>query len=156
MTIVFVVIGALAVFAIAAAFVGTEAFRLGHTPTTAIFDLDEAVIVVGEGLDDEVASGLTYEELRQLIVFSLDYFRENGVSARPGEELPLPDDGPPVVLADDVAVASVLGRADDAEVDVTDECVLGVLDGLLAHLVAIGAVGPVVAGPDDPEHTSGN
>ena len=35
---------ALLVFAIAAAFVGSEAFRLGHTPTTAVFDLDEAVL----------------------------------------------------------------------------------------------------------------
>lgn len=154
MLIVFAVIGALVVFAIAAAVVGTEAFRLGHTPTTAIFDLDEAVIAVGADLADDVAAGLTYEELRQMILFSLDHLRDEGLSARPGEEIDLPVDGPPVVLADDVAVAAVMGRADEAELEVTDHAVVAVLDGLLAHLVAIGAVGPAVGGPDDPDPTS--
>lgn len=150
MVVVFIVIGALLVFAIAASFVGTEAFRLGHTPTTSIFDMDEAVIAVGDRLSDDVAAGLTYDELRQLIGFSLDHFRAKGVSARPGEQLELTDDGPPVVLADDDAVAVVLGRADEVDMEVTDDAVLAVLDGLLAHLVEIGAVGPVVEGPDDP------
>lgn len=149
--VVFAIVGALAVFAIAAAVVGTESFRLGHTPTTAIFDLDEAVIAVGADLSDEVASGLTYDELRQLIVFSLDHLRDEGLSARPGEELDLSTDGPPVVVADDVAVAAVMGRADDAQLDVTDHAVVAVLDGLLAHLAAIGAIGPAVAGPHDPD-----
>ena len=143
----FVVVGAVVVFAIAAAFVGTEAFRLGHTPTTAIFDLDEAVFVVGDGLRDETAAGLTYDEVRQLITFSLEHLRAKGVSAMPGEELTLEETGPPVVIADDDAVAVVLGRADDAGMEVTDVAVLEVLDLLLAHLVEIGAVGPLVDPP---------
>ena len=143
----FLVVGGLLVFAIAAAFVGSEAFRLGHTPTTTVFDLDEAVAYVGDRLRDETAAGLTYDEVRDLIRFSLDHLRAKGISALPGEELDLDGEGPPVVVADDEAVAMVLGRADDAGMVVTDEAVLEVLDLLLAHLVDIGAVGPAVDPP---------
>jgi hypothetical protein len=144
---IFLVVGAALVFAIAAAFVGSEAFRLGHTPTTTVFDLDEAVAYVGDRLRDDTAAGLTYDEVRDLIRFSLDHLRAKGISALPGEELDLAADGPPVVVADDEAVAVVLGRADDAGMVVTDEAVLEVLDLLLAHLVDIGAVGPAVEPP---------
>ena len=144
---IFVLVGAALVFAIAAAFVGSEAFRLGHTPTTTVFDLDEAVAYVGDRLRDDTAAGLTYDEVRDLIRFSLEHLRAKGISALPGEELDLANDGPPVVVADDEAVAVVLGRADAAGMDVTDEAVLEVLDLLLAHLVDIGAVGPAVEPP---------
>lgn len=150
MIVVFLVVGAVLVFVIAAVFVGGETFRLGHTPTTAVFDLDEAVDHVARHLSDEAAGGLTMDEVRDLIGFSLDHFRAHGVSARPGEELDLGPPGPPVVLADDEAVAVVLGRADDQGLEVTDAAVLEVLDLLLAHLVEIGAVGPVVSSPTDP------
>ncbi len=150
MIFVFAVVGAALVFAIAAAFVGSEAFRLGHTPTTAVFDLDEAVDHVARGLGDDAARGLTMDEVRQLIRFSLDHFHAKGVSVLPGEEYDA-GDGAPVVVADDDAVAVVLGRADEAEMVVTDTAVLEVLDLLLDHLVQIGAVGPVVPFPEDPE-----
>lgn len=146
MTFVFLVVGALLVFAIAAAFVGSETFRLGHTPTTTVFDLDEAVDHVAVGLRDDTAAGLTYDEVRDLIRFSLEHLRAKGISAMPGEEIGFDDDAPPVVVADDDAVAVVLGRADDVGMEVTDEAVLEVLDLLLGHLVEIGAVGPA-AGP---------
>lgn len=151
MILVFLVIGALLVFAIAAAFVGTEAFRLGHTPTTAVFDLDEAVASVAEGLTDDAAAGLTFDEVRRLITFSLEHLRSKGISAMPGEEIDFDEAGPPVVVADDDAVAVVLGRADEQDMVVTDAGVLQVLDLLLAHLVEIGAVGPAVPPPLDPE-----
>jgi hypothetical protein len=144
---VFVVVGAVMVFAIAAAFVGSEAFRLGHTPTTAVFDLDEAVAAVADGLRDDTAAGLTYDEVRALITYSLEHLRAKGISAMPGEELGLEASGPPVVVADDDAVAVVLGRADEDGMVVTDDAVLEVLDLLLAHLVEIGAVGPAVPPP---------
>lgn len=150
MVVVFAVIGAALVFAIAAAFVGTETFRLGHTPTTAVFDLDEAVEYVADNLDEEAAAGLTYDEVRDLIRFSLEHLRAKGISAMPGEELAIDSDGPPVVVADDDAVAVVLGRADEQGLEVTDGAVLQVLDLLLAHLVEIGAVGPAVPPPADP------
>lgn len=147
MVLVFAVVGALLVFAIAAAFVGSEAFRLGHTPTTTVFDLDEAVLHVAENLSVESAMGLTMDEVRELIRFSLEHLRSRGLSAMPGEELDLVERAP-VVLADDEAVAVVLGRADEAGMEVTDVAVLEVLDLLLDHLVRIGAVGPAVPPPE--------
>jgi hypothetical protein len=145
--LVFVVVGALLVFAIAAAFVGSEAFRLGHTPTTTVFDLDEAVLHVAENLSVESAMGLTMEEVRDLIRFSLEHLRSRGLSAMPGEELDLVERAP-VVLADDEAVAVVLGRADEVGMEVTDVAVYEVLGLLLDHLVRIGAVGPAVPPPE--------
>ncbi|MFP5580104.1 MAG: hypothetical protein ACLGIZ_17980 [Acidimicrobiia bacterium] len=147
MILVFVVVGALLVFAIAAAFVGSEAFRLGHTPTTTVFDLDEAVLHVAENLSVESAMGLTMEEVRDLIRFSLEHLRSRGLSAMPGEELDLVERAP-VVLADDEAVAVVLGRADEVGMEVTDVAVYEVLGLLLDHLVRIGAVGPAVPPPE--------
>lgn len=147
MVFVFVVIGALLVFAIAAAFVGSETFRLGHTPTTTVFDLDEAVLHVAENLSVESAMGLTMDEVRQLIQFSLQHLRSRGLSAMPGEELDHDVERAPVVVADDEAVAVVLGRADEVGMEVTDVAVYEVLDLLLDHLVQIGAVGPAVPPP---------
>ncbi|HEY1119463.1 MAG TPA: hypothetical protein VGE43_17240 [Acidimicrobiales bacterium] len=147
MLLVFAIVGALLVFAIAAAFVGSEAFRLGHTPTTTVFDLDEAVLHVAENLSVESAMGLTMEEVRDLIRFSLEHLRSRGLSAMPGEELDLVERAP-VVLADDEAVAVVLGRADEVGMEVTDVAVYEVLGLLLDHLVRIGAVGPAVPPPE--------
>ena len=148
MVVVFVVVGALLVFAIAAAFDGSEAFRLGHTPTTTVFDLDEAVLHVAENLSVESAMGLTMDEVRQLIQFSLQHLRSRGLSAMPGEELDHDVERAPVVVADDEAVAVVLGRADEVGMEVTDVAVYEVLDLLLDHLVEIGAVGPAVPPPE--------
>lgn len=146
MVLVFAVVGALLVFAIAAAFVGSEAFRLGHTPTTTVFDLDEAVLHVAENLGVDSAMGLTMDEVRDLIRFSLEHLRSRGLSAMPGEDLDLVERAP-VVLADDEAVAVVLGRADEVGMEVTDVAVFEVLELLLDHLVEIGAVGPAVPPP---------
>lgn len=148
MEIVFLVVGALLVFAIAAAFVGSEAFRLGHTPTMAVFDIDEAVFHVAENLSVDAAMGLTMDEVKQLIQFSLQHLRSRGLSAMPGEELDHDVERAPVVVADDEAVAVVLGRADEVGMEVTDQAVYEVLDLLLDHLVAIGAVGPAVPPPE--------
>jgi hypothetical protein len=105
------------------------------------------VLHVAEHLSDEAARGLTMDEVRQLIVFSLDHLRAKGLTAMPGEDL-VHEDGPPVVVADDDAVAVVLGRADEVGMEVTDVAVVEVLDLLLDHLVEIGAVGPAVPPPE--------
>ena len=139
----FALLAAVLVFAIAAATVGREAFRLGHQPPSTIFDLDEAVAIVADVLPFEVQARLSYDEVRALIVAALDRFESTGVLARPGDEVELPGgDTPDVVLADDDAVAMVLGRAEEAGLDVTDEDVYQVITALHGYLAEIGAVGP--------------
>lgn len=139
----FAVVGLLAVLAVAAAFVGSETFRLGHEAPAAIFDLDEAVDEVADALPPGSQARLTYAEVRTLIVATLGHLRSKGLTALPGEELPAgEDDGPPVVVADDDAVAVVLGAVDRQGLEVTDEDAFEVIRALLAHLGRIGALGP--------------
>ncbi len=139
----FAVLAAVLVFAIAAATVGREAFRLGHQPPPTIFDIDEAVATVADALPAEAQARLTYDEVRELIVAALDRLETTGVLARPGHEVELPGgDTPEVVLADDDAVAVVLGRAEAAGLDVSDEDVYQVITALHGYLAEIGAVGP--------------
>lgn len=142
----FAVLAAVLVFAIAAATVGREAFRLGHQPPPTIFDLDEAVARVAEDLPFEVQARLSYDEVRELILAELDHLEGRGVLAGPGAEVALPDgDTPDVVVADDDAVAVVLGRAGELDMDVTDEDVYQVITALLGYLAEIGAVGPAAS-----------
>jgi hypothetical protein len=142
MAIVFLVVGALLVFAIAAAFVGSEAFRLGHETPAAIFDLDEAVEAVGDDLPEASQARLTYEEVRALIVATLGHLRSKGLTALPGEDVDLGPDRPEVTIADDDAVAVVLGAVEAQGLDVSDEDAFQVIHALLAHLDRIGALGP--------------
>lgn len=137
------VIGVVAVFVIAAAFVGSEAFRLGHETPAAIFDLDEAVDAVGDALPAAVQTRLSYEEVRQLILATLEHLRSKGVTALPGEELRrgrVQDDD--VIVDDDDALAVVLGVVEAQGLDVTDGDAAEVIQGLLRHLDRIGALGP--------------
>ena len=140
MTWLLVVVGAAVVFAIAAALVGSEAFRLGHETPAVIFDLDEAVSVVGDGLPEDVQSRLTFDEVRELILATLDHLRSKGLSARPGEDLsPTTDE---VIVRDDDVLAVVLGVVEAKGLDVGDGDAAHVIDGLLHHLDQIGALGP--------------
>lgn len=141
MSWLFVVAAAVAVFAIAAAFVGSEAFRLGHQTPAAIFDLDEAVDAVADALPAGAQARLTYDDVRLLILATLDHLRAKGVGALPGEDLPaaVAED---VVVEDEVALAAVLGAVEAQGLDVADEDAALVIERLLAHLDAIGALGP--------------
>jgi hypothetical protein len=143
-TFVFIVVGALAVFVVAALFVGSEAFRLGHQTVAAIFDLDEAVEAVGDGLPEDVQARLTYAEVRALIVATLGHLRQKGLTALPGEEVDQSGARAEVVVADDDAVAVVLGAVEAQGLDVRDEDAFEVIRALLAHLQQIGAMGPPV------------
>ena len=142
MTWVFVVVGAVLVFAIAAAFVGSEAFRLGHETPAAIFDVDEAVDEVGDRLPLEVQGRLSYDEVRLLIVATLAHLRSKGLTALPGDDLDQTAARPEVVVADDDAVAVVLGAVEAQGLDVADEDAFEVISALLGHLGDIGALGP--------------
>jgi hypothetical protein len=138
---IFLVVAAVAVFAIAAAFVGSEAFRLGHETPAAIFDLDEAVDAVADALPEGAQARLSYDEVRLLILATLDHLRAKGLGALPGEDLPSPP-AEDVVVEDDLVLAAVLGAVEVQGLDVTDEDAALVIQGLLSHLDAIGALGP--------------
>ena len=139
---VFVVVGVLAVFAIAASFVGSEAFRLGHETPSAIFDMDEALHAVGDALPGRVQGRLTYPEVRRLILASLEHLEAQGLAAPPGRDVRVIGERAEVVLAEQDAVAVVLGAVDNEGLDVTDEDAYEVIQALLGYLDRIGALGP--------------
>ena len=142
---VVVLLGVLAgvlVLVIALAAVGRESFTMGSQPKQASFDLDEAVDFVADRLPDELTAHLTYDDVRSLLRWHLEYLSDRGVPAR--RDL---NRGGPVVIEDDEGVAFVLMRADADGLPVTDEEVTIVLDQELAYLRAIGAVGREVADP---------
>jgi hypothetical protein len=139
---IFLVVGALLVFAIAAAFVGSEAFRLGHETPSAIFDLDEALQEVGDALPANVQARLTYDEVRQLILATLGHLEKKGLAAKPGEDVRVIGERDEVVIAEDDAVAVVLGAVDNEGLEVSDEDAYEVIRALLAYLDRIGALGP--------------
>ena len=143
----FAVVAAVLVFAIAAVAVGREAFRLGHQPPATILDLDEAVAQVADDLPLVAQARLSYDDVRTLITAALDHFQWSGVLAGPGRDVTLPGgDTPEVVLADDEAVAVVLGRAEAVGLDVSDDEVYAVIAALHTYLADIGAVGPPASG----------
>ncbi len=139
---VFLVIGAVVVFAIAAAFVGSEAFRLGHETPSAIFDMDEALAAVGDALPEDVQARLTYDEVRQLILATLSHLERKGLAAAPGRDVRVIGERDEVVIDEADAVAVGLGAVDTEGLEVSDEDAYEVIRALLAHLDRIGALGP--------------
>lgn len=139
---VFVVLGAVVVFAIAAGVVGSVSFRLGHEPQAAIFDVEEAVEVVADELPEAAQARLTHAEVRSLILTTLDHLRDKGVTAMPGEELAELDPDDDIVVDDHVLLADILGAVEAQDLDVADEDAALVVDALLRHLDEIGALGP--------------
>jgi hypothetical protein len=141
-TVALLILAGVAVVLVALVAVGREAFTLGHQPQQAHFDLEEAVDFVADRLPDEVTARLTYDDVRSILRWHLEYLRDRGVPHR--RDLVK---GGPVVVEDDEGVAFVLMRADLDGLEVTDTDVALVLEIELTYFGAIGAVGPEVADP---------
>lgn len=153
MTWVFVLVGALVVFVIAAVVVGREAGLLATEPPPSVFDLAEAVEFVADRLPDWVTAEVSHEEVTDVLGWHLDHLAAEGVTVAPGGRGRDVGDGPggPALVTDDDAIAYVLGRAEEAGSDLTDEQIAAVLDADAAYFQAIGAVGAEVPLPDDPD-----
>lgn len=156
---VFLVAAAVGVFVVAAVAVGRESFRLGHQLPASIFDIDEAVDHVSDGIPAVSQARLNFEEVRALVTAHVDYLEDQGLVGTSGRDPQVltgesgsPVDGagedvrraeaPEVVVVDGDALAFVLGRVDEAGLDVIDEDAYAVMTALHRYLVEIGAVGP--------------
>lgn len=142
MTWLFLLIAVVLVLAIAAAFVGSEAFKLGHETPAAIFDIDEAVDAIADALPADAQARLTYAEVHALILATLEHLRSVGLTALPGQDLPRAVDRHEVIVGEHDALAVVLGAVEAEGLEVTDADAAHVIEGLLHHLDAIGALGP--------------
>jgi hypothetical protein len=149
-TLLFVVLTVAVVAAIALVSVGGVTARLAAAPPRSLFDLDEAVEFVAERLSFESSAQLSYDDVRALLGWHLDYLQARGVAAEDADAEAVV--GRAAVAADDEGLAFVLGRAMEAGLDVDDVAVVDVLEADEAYLAAIGAVGDAVEAvdPGDP------
>ena len=151
MTLVFVVLTALVVAAIGLVIVGRVTAKLAQAPPPSLFVLEEAVNFIGDELPYEAAAQLSYDDVRALVTFHVDYLESRGVAADLGEAIEATSPGSgPLVAEDDEGVAYVIGKAAEAGLDVTDVQVVQVLTAEMAYLDAIGALGTEVEPPRDP------
>src|SRR5207302_9526024 len=144
MILVFVVAAAAIVFIIAAFVIWREARRLDAKPPQPVFDMDEAVHWVADHLPYDVSAQLSYDDVRLIIDWNLEFFRSKGASGNGSG--PHPDGS--IVVGGAETVEYVLAKAIIAGSDYTPMQVHAVLEAQMAYLVAIGAVGPE-AGPDE-------
>ena len=147
-TIVFAVIAAVAVFAIAAGAIGREAHRLDSVAPRAVYILDEAVDFVCDRLPPTSQARLTPAEVEQLLLFHMRWLHEHGL--QPDDVVDLPQSiAAPVVITEDTLTAYLLGEAEANGVELLDDVdAVNVVEAHLAYFDAIGAVGPR-AGLDD-------
>ena len=141
----FAVVGV--VLAIAAALVFREAARLSEDPPDAVFDPDDALGWVVQHLDDLVAATLTEGDVKRIIGFQMEYFRQCGVSHN-GTREPL---GVPALLSPEETVSFILERCADTGEAYIPEQVEAVMDCQLHYLRYIGAIGQAV---DDTGETA--
>jgi hypothetical protein len=128
--------------------VGRVTAELAAQPPRSVFELDDAVQWVADELPDDLTARLSFRDVRIVLESYVDYLELKGVAFE-GED-PEGASGP-LIAEDYEGLAFVLGRVTEAGLDeVTDVDVAQVLERAEAYLVAIGAVGRPVPGPEDP------
>lgn len=159
------VVTVLVVVAIALVAVGRVTADLAEEPPPSVFDLDEAVDYVAERLSFEASAQLSYDEVRQVIGWHLDYLEAKGIATEAGEmdveqadaaresadaDAAAADEPPdlPIVADENEGIAYVLGKASDAGIDIDDVRIVEVADATMAYLEAIGAIGTPVERPE--------
>lgn len=127
MTILFLVIGALLVFLIAAVVIGREASLLAAAPPRPVFDVDEAVVWIADRVPESVASELSHAEVRRILLWSVEHLSLLAAEERVAEE--------------DETFGYVVDRAAEAGEDWGPMEVKAVLDAQAEYLQVIGAAG---------------
>lgn len=143
-TIVFAIAAAVLVVAIGLAVVGRETSRLSEQARPAVFDLEEAVAFISDELPDEVAGRLTHDDVRWIL-------QVDAASLEEASEDPEALDLGPEVLDEDAALGRVLGDADESGRELRDTDIAAVLAARSDYLRAIGAIGPQVDEPPEPD-----
>ena len=139
--VVFVIIVVIALVA-----VGGVVADLEGDVTPAVLELEDAVIWIGDHLPDETTARLSYGDVRQVLLWHLDYFDDAGLASEYGQELGVYEEGEePVVAEEDESVQYVVEKTvtEDSDIEALD--VLLVLDLQMQYLKQIGAIGTEVA-----------
>jgi hypothetical protein len=141
-TIVFAVVAAVLVFAIAAGVVGREAHRLDAVAPRVVYEIDNAVQFVADNLPAGTQARLTIDEVRALLLGHLNWMSEKDLM--PIDVVDKVQNISTPVVADDVTLAAFLLReASTRGVNVLDDVdIVYVVETHNKYLAAIGAVGP--------------
>lgn len=122
-SLLFALLTAVVVVVIALVSVGRAGARLRDEPPPSLFDLDEAVTFVADRLPVRVAGQVSYDDVRSIIGFHLDYLEAKGIAVEADElaegAVRLPDLRPAVPRPGRADVARERGRA-HGEVDARD------------------------------------
>ena len=129
------------VFAIAAALVGREARRLDAEPPRATFDIDEATEWVANHLPYEISAVLSYEDVRAVLEWTLDYLRVKGMPAADRRQAPEIE----VVVDQEELANHLVDAARRAGRDITPSDIDALLDAEFRYFEEIGAIGPQAA-----------
>ena len=141
-TIFFVLVSALSVFAIAAVVVGREAQRLDMVSPRVIYDIDRAAEFVARALPQSTQSRLTMEEVRQLLLAHLSWMNDRDLMPLDVTDR-IQNIETPVVVDENTLTAFLLEEAARRGVEILDDVdVVYVADAHMAYFAAIGAVGP--------------
>ena len=142
------------VVAIAAVIVVREAGRMTKEPPPVLFSMDEAYDFVVENLPDIVAATLTPDDVRRILAFQWEYFRQTGVSANGSKQHPTAGVmSHAAVVGGDEEVDYIMRRAAETGEEYLPEQVTAVVETQLDYLRAIGAMStpadPLVEPADD-------
>lgn len=138
----FVVIGVVAVVAIAFVALGTAVGRLEHETAPAVYELEDALDYIADRLPDEVTARVSYDDVRTVLRWHLDWFATVGLSSEFGEEIGdvAVAEGDRAIADEDAAVQAVVARSIAEEgPDAVD--VVCILDLQMRYLAEIGALG---------------
>lgn len=146
---IFLSLSVVTTFVIAAVAVGSTTARLATQARRTVYDLDEAVAFVADGLPGDVTASISYDDVRAVLGWNLDLMQARGIASLrtahdPGSGL--------IVMGDDEPLAWILGRIDDARPDgpggqVTDEQVVAILTANRRYEQSIGVIGDQVSAP---------
>jgi hypothetical protein len=151
LNLVLLIVAAVVVVAVGLVTIGAVVGRLAVAPPTSVFDEDEAVEWIADRLPFEVAAQLSHEDVRQLVLWHLEFLEDEGIAT----EVSYAEAPDAVVVGDVDGLAYVLGQASEAGLEVEDVQVVAVLEVEREYLTAIGAIGPEVGGNLGPPRKGG-
>ena len=128
------------VVAIAAVIVVREAGRMTREPPPVLFSMDEAYDFVVEHLPDIVAATLTPDDVRRILAFQWEYFRQSGVSTNGSKDHPAAVMSRIPIIGGDEEVEYILRRAAESGEAYLPEQVEAVVATQAEYLRAIGAM----------------
>lgn len=144
MLALWIIAAAIAVVAIAFGTIGRLSATLATTESTAVYDLQEATDWVADRLPTALASRLSHDDVKAVLLWHLSFLRTQGFATfgRVDEvAMEAAFGGDDVVAHEDEAVDAVLAMAAESEREIEPVDVVVIVERGTEYLEAIGALG---------------